>query len=308
MQSLQFILKGSSAAVIMSEMPLNPSFPLLLYSYPWMPYPRLIGIYLREKGISASLVKIVRVSNPHEGDAVVDSTSFPPRPKGSLPILAICHSTVRESVTYIRQSSAILDFLEDLCDGGHWGFPKSSYPMRGNAENMFERARITEVRTMAEECLVSWNPVRIFGSGAGVKGLQNAEASKEMSKWTKRSLTAVERWWHEEGRDVESLKEGGKELVTMADIVLYQFLDFVQTCYGVNLLVSTGDNSKDVYGRKQEEGFGKLTAFMKAMNTRSSVLRRKEEGELPGLTPLKAMTTWVDGVWKDEERVSLGLE
>lgn len=287
----------------------KPSFPLLLYSYPWMPYPRLIGIYLREKHIPDSLVKVVRVCDPHEGDSVVDSASFPPRPKGSLPILAVHrNSGSGEHVTYLRQSGAILDFLDHLCDSGQWGFPKSPYRIRGSSEDMFEKARISEVRALADECLVSWNPVRTFGSGAGVKEVHNAAASKEMAKWTKRSLTSIERWWNEDGRDVESLKEGGTGNVTMADLVLYQFLDFVRSCYGVNLLVSTGDNTRDVYGRQQEESFEKLSAFMAAMSTRSSVIRKEEEGEVPGLMPLKAMTTWVDGVWKDEERVKSPFE
>jgi glutathione S-transferase len=289
----------------MLNMPLKPSLPLLLYSYPWMPYPRVVGIYLREKRIPESLVKVVRVSDPQQGDAVVDSTSFPSRPKGSLPILAIHHSAeAGKEVTYIRQSSAIINFLDDLCDAGQWGFPKSLYPMRGGKEDMVERARITEVRTLAEECLATWNPVRTFGSGAGVKDLHNAAVSKEMAKWTKRPLTAVEQWWKEEARNLESLKEGGEGKVTMADVVLYQFLEFVRTCYGIDLLISTGENSKDVYGRQQEEGFEKLRAFMAAMDSRSSVARRAEYGEIPSSIVLEAMSTWIDGIWKDEEKVN----
>jgi glutathione S-transferase len=286
----------------MSNMPLKPSFPLLLYSYPWMPYPRVVGIYLREKHIPESLVKVVRVSDPQQGDAVVDTASYPPRPKGSLPILAIHHSAeAGKDVTYIRQSGSIINFLDDLCDAGQWGFPKSPYPMRGSKENMIERARISEVRILAEECLVTWNPVRTFGSGAGVKELHNAAVSKEMVKWTKRPLTAVEQWWKEEERDVNNLKEGGQGKVTMADVVLYQFLEFVRTCYGIDLLVSTGENSRDVYGRRQTEGFEKLRAFKSAMDTRSSVARRAEYGEVPGSLALQAMSTWIDGIWKDEE-------
>jgi glutathione S-transferase len=294
-----------AARTNMSKMLLQPTFPFLLYSYPWMPYPRVVGIYLREKRIPESLVKVVHVSDPQLGDAVVDSASFPPRPKGSLPVLAIHHSAEAEKdVTYIRQSSSIINFLDDLCDAGQWGFPKSAYSMRGSKDDMVERARITEIRTLAEECLVTWNPVRTFGSGAGVKDLHNAAMSKEMAKWTKRPLTAVERWWKEGKRDVESLKEGGEGKVTMADVVLYQFLEFVRTCYGIDLLVSTGENSQDVYGRKQEEGFEKLRAFMAAMDTRSSVARRAEYGEVPGSMALQAMSTWIDGIWKDEERVN----
>ncbi len=267
-----------------------------------MPYPRLIGIYLREKRIPTSLVRVVAVSDPYDGDAVIESDKYPQRPKGSLPILAINSSSdVEGDVTYIRQSSAILDFLDELCDEGKWGFPKSAYPMRGNVGDPLERARITEVRTLAEECLVSWNPVRMFGSGAGAPHLHNAEASKEMAKWTKRTLTTVERWWVEDDRDVAALEEGGTGKVTMADIVLYQFIEFIRTCYGVNLLLGGGEKYKDVYGREQEEKFGKLNAFMNAVVTRQSVVRAGRE--VPSSFALGNMTKWVDGVWREEERV-----
>ncbi|KAI9869642.1 MAG: hypothetical protein M1823_009003, partial [Watsoniomyces obsoletus] len=109
----------------------DPGFPFLVYTYPWMPYPRLIGIYLREKRIPTSLVKVVPVSDPQDGNAVVDSKNYPPRPAGSLPILAIPSSSGLEGdVAYIRQSSAILNFLDELCDEGKWGFPKSPHRMR----------------------------------------------------------------------------------------------------------------------------------------------------------------------------------
>ena len=280
----------------------QPAFPFLLYSYPWMPYPRTVGIYLREKRIPSSLVTVVAVSDPSEGDAVIESEKYPPRPKGSLPILAIFSTPSSEgNVAYIRQSSAILNFLEELCDEGKWGFPKSPYTMRGPGDNLLERARITEIRTLAEESLVSWNAVRIFGTGAGVPHLLNAEASKEMAQWTKRTLTTIERLWVEEDRNVGALKAGGGEKVTMGDVVLYQFIDFVRTCYGVNLLMGSGEKYTDVYGREQEEMFEKLNVFMKAMDTRESVMRG--DREMPGLLALGKMTDWVNGIWKEVERV-----
>lgn len=286
----------------MTSLPKQPALPFLLYSYPWMPYPRLIGIYLREKRIPQSLVTIVAVTDPSDGDTVVDSDKYPPRPKGSLPILALYSSPeFKDDAVYIRQSSAILDFLDELCNQGRWGFPKSPYPMRGGADDPLERARITEIRTLAEECLVTWNPVRTFGTGVGVPRLLNAEASKEMAKWTKRTLTTIERWWSADDRNVDALKAGGGRNVTVGDIVLYQFIEFVRTCYGVNLLAGNGEKYSDVYGREQEERFEKLNAFVNAMDTRKSVVR--EGMEVPSLLALGKMTDWVDGIWKDVERV-----
>ena len=115
--------------------------------------------------IPQSLVAVVPVSEPYNGDKVVAeyADKYPPRPKGSLPILAI-HSSAdfKGDVTYIRQSSAILNFLDELCDMGQWGFPQSPYSKRRSVDYALQRARVTEIRTLAEECLVSWNPVRIF--------------------------------------------------------------------------------------------------------------------------------------------------
>jgi glutathione S-transferase len=66
----------------------RPAFPWLLYAYPWMPYPRRVIIYLREKGIPDSLVKVAVVADPQDRNQVLDR-SLPPIPSGSLPILAI---------------------------------------------------------------------------------------------------------------------------------------------------------------------------------------------------------------------------
>jgi glutathione S-transferase len=91
-----------------------------------MPYPRRVIIYLREKGIPDSLVKVAVVADPQDGNQVLDR-SLPPIPSGSLPILAISSEAKRvdgvaEEWTYIRQSMAIINFLEELCNAGKYGF------------------------------------------------------------------------------------------------------------------------------------------------------------------------------------------
>ncbi|KUJ12566.1 uncharacterized protein LY89DRAFT_210135 [Mollisia scopiformis] len=143
----------------------------LLYAYPWMPYPRRIIIYLREKGIPSSLVQVVRVSDPGDGNAA--PPNFPPRPQGSLPVLVM---RSERSDTHIRQSVAIMNYLDELCDAGADGFPKSKYSIRG--ENLLARARNTEILGLADEILASWNPVRTFGTGAGTMPIP--AAAKEM--------------------------------------------------------------------------------------------------------------------------------
>jgi hypothetical protein len=122
----------------------NPTMatcPYLLYAYPWMPFPRRVIIYIREKSILPSLVTVVPVSDPQLGDAA--PAGFPPRPKGSLPILVIPHPENESNAqpTYIRQSVAIMNYLDELCDAGANGFPKSQCSMRG--PDVLSRARET---------------------------------------------------------------------------------------------------------------------------------------------------------------------
>lgn len=110
--------------------------PYLLYVYPWMPDPRRIIIYLREKNIPSSLVTIVPVPDPQSSTEL--PPQYAPRPKGSLPLLVIPSSSGEKPVV-IRQSVAIMNYLDELCDAGAQGFPKSTYPMRGS--DMLSRAR-----------------------------------------------------------------------------------------------------------------------------------------------------------------------
>lgn len=97
-------------------LPFEPSFPWLLYAYPWMPYPRRCTIYLHEKQISEDTVKVVRVFDPGGGNQVVEADLFPQRPTGSLPTLAIPSPETNRNGkpkewVYVRQSMAIINFL-----------------------------------------------------------------------------------------------------------------------------------------------------------------------------------------------------
>jgi len=148
-------------------------------------------IYLREKGISSELVKIVPVTDGSDGKPGQQvAPEFPPKPAGSLPILAIPSegSDGNISFTHIRQSLAIMNCLDEICDAGSHGFPKSKYSMRG--ANALERARNMEVLALADECTTAWNPVRMFGTGAGTMSIP--AASKEMIRRVYRPLATIE--------------------------------------------------------------------------------------------------------------------
>ncbi|KAL7948678.1 hypothetical protein V8C42DRAFT_311987 [Trichoderma barbatum] len=268
-------------------------FPWLLYVYPWMPYPRRVIIYLREKGIPSSTVTIVPVTDPQLVNQV--DSRFPAKPPGSLPILAIPQDDNGANFTYVRQSLAIMSYLDELCDNGTEGFPRSRYSMRGS--DALQRAHINGVVALADECTSQWNAVRTFGTGAGTFALP--EASKEMLRWVRRTLMTIEVAYKD--RDmaplIQSEREGSaaSSNVNLADIVLYQFLEFTVDCYGVDMTHGSGETAKDVYGRDVLEEYPKLVAFYDAFKTRKSVMRRAEQGEVPPLAALEKMKNWHKG-------------
>ncbi|KAK5163913.1 uncharacterized protein LTR77_010308 [Saxophila tyrrhenica] len=182
--------------------PFTPALPSLLYCYPWMPFPRRITIYLHEKQISSTLVKTVRVSDPQDGDEVVDR-SFPSRPRGSLPILAVRSDANDEDGKpsqwfHVRQSMAIINSLEELCEQKLYGFDSPMGSLFGR--DLMEQVRVNEVLILAEELTVIWNPVRTFGTKAGT--MSYPQGAREMLRWVRRPLLAIEKWWQESDRDV----------------------------------------------------------------------------------------------------------
>ncbi|USW48335.1 Putative glutathione S-transferase, Thioredoxin-like superfamily [Septoria linicola] len=279
----------------------SPAAPWLLYAWPWAPYPRRVIIYLREKGITEDLVKVVLV----EGDNVV-TPNCPPRPAGSLPVLAIParsegFRTKPASYVHIRQSIAIINFLEELCNNHQMGFLPGKSSLRGTdtarnsdpARDALDRARISEVLSLADELMTAWNPVRTFGGGAGTILLP--EAAKEMLRWVRRSMAAVETYF--QNRDLTQLHDDTHGHVSISDIVLYQFFEFVHDCYGVDLTIGSGELVKDVYGREVKDDYPKLVEFYQVFKTRYSAKRVAEKGEVPPEWALAKMQDWADGVW-----------
>lgn len=156
-----------------------------------------------------------------------------------------------------------------------------------------ERARISEVMALAEELMVAWNPVRTFGTGAGPMSIP--EASKEMLRWVRRALMTVERFFKD--RDM-TLLQGGKYLhVDMADIALYNFLEFVDDCYGVDITIGSGEMVTDVYGRQVKEEFPKLVEFYQTFRTRDSAKIDADKGDIAPDYAKKMMSTWADGIF-----------
>ncbi|KAL2794809.1 hypothetical protein BJX66DRAFT_303187 [Aspergillus keveii] len=305
--------------------------PWLLYAYPWQPFPRRVIIYLRERNIPSSLVTVIHVTDVQFGGETPEG--FPPKPHGSLPILAIPKS--KGDFVYIKQSIAIMEFLEDACNTGRWGFPMFPQPptltlpitipsledsisdstVKGTDKQEIPpllAAKHGELLSLASGLTDSWNPIRTFGSGTGTMRIH--EAAKEMLGWTRRSLLAIENWFEENGYSSadprwEENKNGngdephsGKRQATIAEIVLFQFFDFTHDCYGIDMTRSSGKKVTDVYGREVLESYPRLESFYKDFLTRPSARRDAELGDVPHESWVKSMTDWSEGIFDDVGR------
>ncbi|RDW61833.1 uncharacterized protein DSM5745_10505 [Aspergillus mulundensis] len=313
-----------------TAMPTFTSKPWLLYAYPWQPYPRRLVIYLRERNIPSSLVTVVNVSDVQFGAKV--PAGFPPKPPGSLPILAIPKEKEPKPPTqgaaaeflFIKQSIAIMEFLEEACNAGRYGFPKLDAPLAlplneplpsagttggiaGDTEadaasRALLAARHSELLSLANGLTETWNPVRTFGSGTGTMRIPTA--AKEMLGWTRRGLLAVENWFEENRYDgglrYDDDGNPGKRQrqATIAEIVLFQFLEFTDYCYGVDMTRSSGKTVVDVYGREVVEDFPRLRRFYEEFATRPSVRRCAEVGDVPHERWVGMMRDWSEGIFE----------
>ncbi|KAH8838394.1 hypothetical protein MCOR27_011536 [Pyricularia oryzae] len=277
----------------------SKTFPLphLLYVYPWMPFPRRVIIYLREKGLQ-NAVEIVPIDFSTKTALLDKHQNYPPKPAGSLPILVL---PARDETAPVKigQSMAILHYLEDMCAAGKLDHADENPGGMRGAEDPVGRARVVEMTTLAEELSATWNPVRMFGTAAGTMELPGA--AREMLRWVKRALTAVETMLREDregqaAHQCSALMATGGAAVNLADVVLFQFLEFVDDCYGLDITVGSGEVVTDVYGRQVEDSFPMLVEFYAEFKKRDSAKRDEAAGEKPPAQVLAIMTKWADGV------------
>lgn len=136
---------------------------MLLYASDYTYFPRRVLIYLKEKKFEAGI--ITKVPTWFTLQRTMESSpDFPPKPAGSIPILAIPDRKEGQFI-YIRQSLAILNYLEDLTEDPSSGVKASTLSMRGNTA--LEKARITELLAVLDECCTTFAYViipKFFGS------------------------------------------------------------------------------------------------------------------------------------------------
>jgi glutathione S-transferase len=207
---------------------INMTPQLELYVLSWGIYPRRVLLYLSEKGLETSpAIKITSVSPTDI------SMEAPGKPPGSVPMLRLPDGT------FIKQSVAILEYLEDLCDNPDpaqdWQLQlaKSAInktSMRG--ETSKEKARTREILALADEASSQFCFAGHKGTVLFVPIEQtNALTAKLALEFCKKNLKLLEEnYFAEDSR----LGDGGK--LTIAHCVLYALLQFSREVYGVDLL------------------------------------------------------------------------
>ncbi|KAI0837463.1 hypothetical protein F5Y06DRAFT_304285 [Hypoxylon sp. FL0890] len=199
---------------------------LELFVLTWGIYPRRVLIYLHEKGLlNSPHIKITPVTISPTNEMVA-----PGKPKGTVPILALPDGT------FIKQSVAILDYFEDICDNPQEQWQKdiaavAKPSMRGSSAR--EIATTREILALADEATSLFG----FACHKGSKLFVTLEpvdptASGFAMEWAKKNLKLLEAYY--EGRFEGNNPNGEK--VTIADCVLFSLLQFAKELYARDLV------------------------------------------------------------------------
>lgn len=202
--------------------------PLELFVLSWGLYPRRVLIYLSEKGLlSSPLIKITNVKITVKGVEGPENT-----PKGSFPVLRLPNGDL------IRQSIAILDYFEDICEKPDpkqdWqkklGESARNKTMRG--ETAEQRARTRDILSLADEMTSQFSFACHKGSRlfVGMETTSPVTAKLALESCTK-NLKLLAKYY-------EAGAEPGKDReISIADCVLMSTLQFAYDLYGMNLLI-----------------------------------------------------------------------
>ncbi|PVH88977.1 hypothetical protein DL98DRAFT_159841 [Cadophora sp. DSE1049] len=248
---------------------------LELFVLTWGIYPRRILIYLAEKGLlkspateiieSASLTVQCQAFKLKITPVTVSATETsmelvaPGKPPGTVPILVIGNGQ------FIKQSAAILEYLEDVCDStslrnseGNRGNGTSVLrPMRGSTAD--ERAMTRDILALADEASTFFG----FACHKGTSLFSSLESQSPMTavialEWCRRALEKIEVYYEDDNRFEDSDGEmDSRNGSNIADCVLFSLLQFSKELYGRDLIGGL-PNLNQFYELFKERGSAKI--------------------------------------------------
>ena len=225
-----------------------------LYVLGWGLYPRRVTIYLKERGILDRL-------NIHEVPVLPTGLGdLPGKPKGTVPVLEY------EPGRYIRQSTAILEYLEDVSDAtavdGSNSNEKCRRSLRGKTPE--ERARVRELLDLINE-MCSLLGFYLHNASKAFSGMetQRPEAAGQAFKKVRKLLGDINSMADAQGPFLAGGEEAGgasggglrRDRPSLADVVLLATVQFARHVYDVDLVGGYERLSRSVEAfEKRESG------------------------------------------------------
>lgn len=249
--------------------------PFLLYAYPdWLPRARRLHIYLAEKKIPSSVVYAIK------SDKDAEEKGYPAKPVDAWnPVMGVPTDKPGE-YTWVQQSCAMLEFLEDYCDANTGTSPVPS--LRG--EDLARRFQIRGMMYWADEAFSLFGMSVAYGNRyfyeMRKRAQLNQQVAKEMEASVKlRALRFMEGLgpsvW-----DYDAIASGKDGTTTIADITLFASWQYA-------VLIYKKDFAKE---------FPNLVKLIEAFKNRPSASLQPISPYPPGAD--KIGDTWLEGLWE----------
>jgi glutathione S-transferase len=191
-----------------------------LFVLTWGVYPRRVLIYLAEKGLLNSPEITITPITLQNGNQMV----APGKPPGTVPILKLGENR------FIKQSIAILEYLEDSCDAAQASEKQpfgvqAAGTMRGKTAE--EKARTRSVIGLVDEAMIHFGVACHKGTALFASLEEQSLVTADMAlEASQRTLGLVECYYED-----HSIHD-----VTIADCVLFSLLQFSREFYGKDLI------------------------------------------------------------------------
>lgn len=211
-------------------------------------------MYLQEKGLAdAEQIQVTVVEMSATGQMTA-----PRKPAGSVPMLRL------PSGSFIRQSVAIIDYLEDICDDPSepWQTALSATAVRRTMRgtNPEERARTRDILCLVEEASSHFGLACHKGSVLFQSVEEtNADAARLIMNKCVATLELINHYYVEDQRFQSNLDD---KQITIADCTLFALLQFADGIYGVNFF--------------EDGALSHLARFYQRFSTRKSAIIPEE--------------------------------